>query len=204
MWIVVCGPTGTGKELIIGDMVRSGFEIIPPTPPSFYVETEKTQFLQELAIFSSRFNASLEASKWMERKDVVTLRTFWESRDVFVPIARMMDKISEAESRAFQLIFNSLQDDHYIPPTAIIYAKTDKMNALNRMKLKNKIEISEDEFNLQVEHYDKFVERVRTPVIELDISLPPDEVRKNLEFGLSSLKAANLVQRTLWTRTFFK
>lgn len=200
MWIVVCGPTGTGKELIVKEIARGGYDLLP----SFYVETEKTQFLRELAVFTRRMKTQIEASRFMERRDVVTVRTFWETRDVFVPIAKAMDRINQDEARAFELIFESMEDEHYIPPTAVVYAKTDKMNALNRMKLNGIVGISEEEFNLQVAYYDKFIDKVRVPVIELDISLSPDEVRRNLEFGLSSLKAANLTQRTLWTRTFFK
>ena len=201
MWLMICGPTGSGKNVVAKELVKTSFDYLP----SFYVETEESKFIQELEILTSRVSAQMKASTLIDRRDIYTLRSFWDSKYVYIPAGKSFDRFSPMEAKALDIVCKSFDDDALTPPTAVIYCKTDKMNAHNRLALQNRgVEISDEEFNLHVELYDKMIERVRVPVIEIDVSKDIAEIAKNLEFGLASLKSANLTNASVWSRTFFR
>lgn len=198
MWIQIIGATGTGKEHVLNLIKKDGYELIG----SPVVQLPENQLLQELNYAAARACWDVKAASLMERKDVVTIRSYYESRDIFVPTAFQMTQLTKAELEIFQTCYSFLDDEFFTPPDVVLFCKATKVNALNRAAMRG-VQINDDVFNKQVELYDEYVKKIRVPVIELDSLADPAHVQKNLEFGISSIKTANLSSRSIWKRTMF-
>jgi deoxyadenosine/deoxycytidine kinase len=172
-------------------------------PSKFVDNGSMDPLLKELSFAMSRANTMIKAGKLMNRKDIVTVRSFYESRDIFIPISFEQTLINKFDVDVFNTVAGTLDDDFFIPPHAVIYCRSDKMSALNRVALRG-VEVSEFEFNRQIELYDEFAKKIRVPLIEIDVAEPPDAINRNLEFGISSIRAAALVGSSVWESSFFR
>lgn len=198
MWIQIIGATGTGKEAVLNLITKDGYEHIGwPVH-----QVQDNQLLQELNYAAVRARVDVKAASLMERKDIVTVRSYYESRDVFVPTAVEMTQMTKSDQQIFDTCYSFLDDDFFTPPDVVIFCKATKINALNRAAMRG-VQINDDVFNKQVQLYDEYVKKIKVPVIELDSLADPAQVQKNLEFGISSIKTANLSSRSIWKRTMF-
>jgi deoxyadenosine/deoxycytidine kinase len=199
MWIAILGAPGTGKTLVAEMLSKDGFDLLDYEKP----EAEKP-FKKDLKHFTGRLRNQLIAAQVMNRKDVVTIRSIWDTYGIFIKASRRLQEISEDEFSIFKQIYDSFPDGGLEPPHAVIWTRTDKMSAFNRMALRG-VEINQEHFNLQLAAYEELMSEVKVPIIEIDTSqMRPEAIKKNLDFGIASLKASNLSSQSLWSRSFFR
>lgn len=197
MWIQIIGPTGSGKNYIFDALKKDGFELL-----AFDVKSENP-FERQIEFLMNRFRVHMNASQVKDRKDVVTIRGFHDTHLVINQILEDTTVISERDNHILNMIYQNISGLYSPPPDVVVYMNTPKLSAINRQKL-NSIEVSEEFFNREVELYADFVTRIGVPVIELDASQKMDVLLKNLDFGVSSIKAANLGSQNIWKREFLR
>ena len=198
MWIAIIGACGTGKHSVLKMLEKDGYKYIEAVKPKL----ETPGFDLEFAYACERLRVQIEAQKIMNKKDVVTIHTFWETWDVFTPIAESKFQIDRVEMDRLKLMSETFKEI-LEPPHAIIYTQSEKMNAFNRMQLRQQT-VNQLDFNQQIELYQKFVEKVRVPVVDVDGNRTFDDMRKDLEFGVASLKASTVGSQSFWDREMFR
>jgi len=205
MWITISGATGSGKNFaarILDDIGYKRIDSLADTDLSL-----EKNFPAELRRYTARLNDQLTASKLASREDVYTIRSFWDSVEVSSNAALDLEIITKEEHRCIDLIYGAFnRGELLLAPQALIYMKATKIDSLNRMALNPNNLLNEPYYNREVFHLDKMVEKVAVPVVEVEISKNSIEmIKKNLEFGLNSLRAANLYRSSgVWDRGFFK
>lgn len=200
MWIQVIGASGSGKTLIVENLQKNGYELIGQLVP----EVVGDAFFRELTLSQARLKSQIQASEVMNRKDVVTVRSFWDSHEVFIPSTHHFQEISDYERSIFEQIYQPLVDTRaLIPPHAVVYMKMPQMSAYNRMALRN-VDINPDRYNHQAKLYEAYVERIAAPVLEIDGEQTPDLILKQLEFDLSSIKATVGSAGNIWQKEYFR
>lgn len=197
MWIQIIGATGTGKEHILKIIQKDGYEYIDAP-----VKTTTASLENEMSRASARIAATVAAAKVKDRRDVVTIRSYYDSRDIFIPIAEEFTQITKSERDLFFTAYEFVDNDFFTPPDVVVYCRATKINAINRAAMRG-VEINDDVYNRQAELYAEYVKKIRVPVIELDSLGSPVDVGRNLEFGLASIKAANLSGRSIWEKSMF-
>jgi len=199
MWIAISGTPGSGKNFISETLVRNSYEFIED--PTFSQEG-LSQIDIELRFSWARLRTQLDAYDLINRKNIVTHKTFWDSK-VFVELAYRFEKISQKEFSLFNFFYDQIKD-RLQPPNALIWMKTPRMNAYNRMLLRTgEVQMNDLEFSALQDLYEKFVSDVKIPVIEIDANQKTEELKKELEFGLSSIQATRGDSHSVWKRRFF-
>lgn len=200
MWIQIIGPSGSGKTLIVEHLQRNGFDLIAHRSSDL---VNDDAFYFELVQSSDRLKDQIKASDLMDRTDVITVRSFWDSHEVFINVAHHFQEISDYERKVFAKIYEPFIGNRALkPPHAVVYMKMPEMSAYNRMLLRN-VDVDPDRYNKQVEFYHKYVEKIGIPVLEIDGSQAPDAVVKQLEFDLSSIRATNS-SGTIWQKEYLR
>lgn len=198
MWVSIVGACGTGKHSVLKMLEKDGYEFIPTNSPAEIAPG----FDLEFSHACERLRVQVQAQKIMNKKNVVTVHTFWETQDVYVPIALKKDQLTYIEVARLTLMHNTFKEI-LEPPHAMIYIQSEKMNAFNRMSLRQQT-VSQDDFNEQIRLFDEFVKKIRIPVVEIDGNRTPDQIKKDLEFGVASLKASTVGSQSFWNREFFR
>lgn len=198
MWISIIGPTGSGKNYIYEALKKDGFELL-----NFDIKMEPL-FFRQIEYMMNRFKVHMRASQEKDRKDVVTIRSFYETHLVINKILHSLTMLSDADMKVLDMIYEDLTSGfHIAPPDVVVFMRTEKMNAINRQKL-NKVDVPEEFFNAEIDLYEELIPRIGVPIIELDASQKSETIIKNLEFGISSIKAANLGSQSVWKREFLR
>jgi deoxyadenosine/deoxycytidine kinase len=197
MWIQIIGPTGSGKNFVFDALKKDGFELL-----TFDVKSENP-FERQVEYLMNRFRLHINASQVKDRKDVVTIRGFHDTHLIINQILTELTTLNDREYRILSMIYENMFGLYSPPPDVVVFMQTPKISALNRQKLNN-IEVSEEFFNREVDLYSEFATRIGVPVIELDASQKADILLKNLDFGISSIKAANLGSQNIWKREFLR
>jgi len=203
MWVMITGATGSGKRVIADYLIKDGFELIDP---SFDVEVGDDNFSKELTYLMKRLNAQLRAASLKDRRNVVTLRSFFDTYEVMIKTAHLFTHITDKELAHLKIIYDNLItcDQAIAPPDALVYMDTPKMAAMNRQALTGGREVTQEFFHKEVEAYRAFVDRVAVPTINISASSKPEVMKNELDYGVNSLKAANLGSQSVWTRSFFR
>lgn len=198
---MVIGPTGSGKNFVSDYLKKDGYQRLDPT----FESESGTLFDKQLSYLMSRFRIHMKASQIRDRKDVITLRSFHDTHLVLSEVLHRRTEINDKEKKILDVIYKNLANDdfHIPPPDVVIYMKTVKMSAITRSLLRG-VDVSDDFYNHEVELYDEFVKRIGSQIIELDVSLGVDHIYQNVEFGINSIKAANLGSQTIWQRPFLR
>lgn len=199
MWILIIGPSGSGKNMISEFLVKSGFEYIKST-----VTEDSDDFTNLLKTSQENLRLQIKAASLMDRKDVVTIKSFWDSHDIEIPIFRQMQRIDDRQLGHFSIIRDSLYDVYALrPPSAVIYVRTNKMSAMNRMALRSVV-CDQSRLDLEIKMYEDFISKIAVPLVELDGTRKPEDLKKELDFGVASLKSASLVNASVWQKHFFR
>lgn len=199
MWITIIGPGGSAKNVVADLLVKERFEDLrqPFTP-------KPDLFVTELEAACLRLETQLKASSYMERRDVVTVRSFWDSNEVYIPITHERLEISPYEKEVLRAYYIALTRDarSLTPPHAVIYMKTTQMAASDRMKLRG-FEPNADRLKRELELYEAMSLRVKVPLLEVDGTKSPEVIKHDLEFQIASLKVSNL-SGGIWQKEFFR
>lgn len=202
MWIMILGPTGSGKNFVADQLKKDGYQRLDP--PTFGTESENV-FENQLNYLMGRFRIHMKASQERDRKDVLTVRSFHDTHLVLSEVLRRTTELSDKDKKVLDTIYKNLaNDDFYItPPDVVIYMRAKKMTAITRQLLRG-VDVSDEFFNHEVELYEEFMPRIGSQIIELDVSLGVDDIFRNVEFGINSIKAANLGSQSIWQREFLR
>lgn len=197
MWVMIIGHPGSGKNVVKDILTKDEFE---------YFECEKVlmtdSFDHEVSLAMSRLKTHQEASRFMTRKNIVTIHSVWTSFEVHIPHAKDYDEISEHQSLILQKIYDGVLNGLKAPDCVVsCHASTVQMS-VDRIKMRG----SNIDHN-RLEHlrtlYQKFFSKIKIPLIEIDATLSQEVVQKNINFAISSIKAANLGGKTIWERDMF-
>lgn len=200
---MVLGATGTGKRVVADSLINDDFELLEP---NFDVAVDLDNYSKELTFFMRRLRTQLQAASLKDRRDIVTVRSFYDQHECFQRAMLDQTMITKKDFESFEIIYSNLFDAEKLsePPDAVVYMKTNKMSALNRQALTGGRDVTQDFFHREIEYYEKFVEKIAVPLIEIDAADKPDKIKNALDFGVSSLKAANLGGKSIWRRSFFR
>lgn len=198
MWIVVTGGVSTGKKLVVDHFLREGFEHLHEE-----VKPGDSPFETEAHYMLSRAKLQVQASRSRERKDIITTRTVFDSRDIFIPRAFDSTILSERDYNLLKLMSEIYDDNAFQPPHAVVMMTTPLRAQMDLAKLKGR-ELMDTDAIYQQAAYKKFQERIRVPVIEIDASKRADLISQDISFYMNSLKSSALGGGSVWQKTFFK
>lgn len=199
MWLSIIGSGGSAKNVVADILAKDGFEDLrKPFVPA------NDLFVSELRTAHERLRLQFKAADLMDRRDVVTVRNYWDSVAVYFPLRYKQLEINSYEKDVFDVTAASLLTDVRVlkPPHAVIYMKTTQMAASDRLKLRG-IEPNQDQLKYEISAYEEMVSRIRVPVLELDGTKSPEVIRNELDFHIASFKTSNL-SGSLWQREFYR
>jgi deoxyadenosine/deoxycytidine kinase len=197
MWILVCGPDATGKTVAANLLAKDRFEWLKHDAVD-----DAPGFPKELRHLSKKLSLQLRAQTVMNTSNVVTVRSFWECAEIFAPIALQREEIAQHEYDLIRSMYDTLAPVCE-PPNAVIYVQADKkMMALDRMLLKTGT-ADEEKLRRQCDLYDKFIARLKIPIIELEASSTPEVMKERLEFDVASLRSIRLSTQSIWKRELY-
>ena len=199
---MILGPTGSGKRVVADYMVKEGSELLEP---KFDIEDSNDNFSKQLTYLMRRLEVQMRAASLRDRRDIVTIRSFFDDYEVYLKTMHDLTTLTDRDMKHFATIYENVCKMQQIaePPDIVIYMKTPKMSAMNRQALTDNL-IHQDFFHKEVEYYEEFIQKIAVPIIEIDASAKPEVVKNELDYGVSSLKAARLGSQTVWRRHFFK
>lgn len=201
MWVMIIGAPGTAKHKIAELLTKDGYEY-----QKWITDVKGDQsnlFMREATYFAERLKKQFKIARAKREQDIVTVRGTWDSIEVFGSVLTSRGEIGETQFDSLRFIYESLMDT-MIPPDVIIYMKVkERMASYNRMALRDG-RISEDYFSQLISAYDKYVQRLAVPVIDVDNDHVLDKVWDQVEFGLQSIKTSGLSGDTIWKRGMFK
>ena len=207
MWAVVTGIPGSGKNLVV-DMLRKGqgFTRLEDPPLSHTRKPESSdRFEKELSYVMSRFRTQMTAQELIDRKDIVTVHSLWDSVFVFAKAAFVGQTLSERDFKTINSVYADLES-LLKPPTVAIHVRTGMIDAVNRTALREKEALPSEELECLNRLYEEeFLPRVRVPLIEIDTKEQSiEDIRKSLEFSLDSIKSSGVGSASIWTSSFFR
>lgn len=196
MWIVVMGAEGTGKKVVGDILIKRNFDVVT------HKLANETQMV-DLNYVTMRLAEQLAAQSVMHKKDIFTYRTIWDTLDVMAPVSRHMMKSTPEEETALSIFSKNLNwSEHIQPPHAVVLTKLDKRQIQDRLLLNGR-QPNDEQISKQLELYAEFINRVRVPVIELNMGQDPIAIRDELNFSIDSMKATHQASQTIWRRSFF-
>jgi hypothetical protein len=198
MWIVVTGGVASGKRKVVDFFEKDGYELIDEKP-----DVSGSRFEVEANWMISRAKAQVQASRSRERKDVVTIRTVFDSRDIFIPYAYESTMLNERDYKLLNMMSQIYDDNAFQPPHAVIMMTTPARAVMDYAKL-NGDEVTSEEVLWQEKAYKAFAERIRVPVIEIDASKRADLMAEDIAYYMNSLKSTALGGGSVWQKTFFR
>jgi len=199
MWIALCGPTGTSKQKIV-EYLKKDFEF---EKYEFPIEENLPAFDKILTLLIKHQERQFRIHEDMKDSSILTVRSIWDVSEVF---SKVMFKRQEISKEQYNWItkYVSAVTDCLKPPSAIIYMKpVSKMASYNRILMKEG-EVDQTLFDLMAEAYEEFMGKLGIPVVEIDHGSYIDEILKQIEYGVSSLKTSALTEDSIWTRRMFK
>ena len=203
MWVAILGATGTGKRYISSFLEKDGFELLDHDP----IESHGNSFQEEFRYMLSRFKLQMLAfEKASKDRDVITIRSV---SCVFHARMQAALKLTTLKEEEYDLLASAYEElsELLVPraPDFVIYAHTNDMSAMDRMLLNNdsKLEVTPEFHKLELDGYARFMDKVRVPRIDIDVSRKPKQIEDELEFSINSLKMNSVGKNTIWQKRWF-
>jgi len=200
MWVSIVGATGTGKHEIKDLLVREDFEYLEIKEPA---EPHVDLFERQFQFFMQRVSVHLQAQEVMNKQDVVTIGSVWDSIDVHY-WNLVKNKLVPTDKIALHDYADTVLLPRLKSPHSVIYCFTEPMTAFNRMQLRGGMKVTPAEYNVQIALYKEFVNKIKVPLIEVDFGQPMDRILRDFEFNLASLRTTAVTAQSLWDRSFLK
>lgn len=198
MWIMIIGNTGTGKHAAAEHLQRQGFEIVERRTPA-----AQNTFLQQIRVSADKLRDQIHAGLVKERNNVVTIGSYWDANLVYADTLSQIEAITPEQKFILDEMYSAHREPYSLAaPHAVIWTKSKPMDAMNRMTMRG-IDFDQNAFMLRQTSFEKFMERVRVPVIEVESLSDPGLVQQSIEFGINSLKATALTTGSVWSKDFF-
>ncbi len=196
MWTVVYGAAGTGKHEIIQTLVKKGFTEMKTDPVP-----DDHSFASQLSYLTQRIRLHIEIQKIMNKKDIVTLRSVYDTHEVFSRLMLTTERITQPEFDTLEIIYRALYKA-LEPPHAAVFCHCGTLTAIDRMSLRGKT-LPQGEWDQQRLAYKTFSERVKIPQVEVNFSLDMGLIRQEFEFNFASLKTTAVTNQSLWAKEMF-
>lgn len=196
MWMVISGADNSGKTVIAEAMTKERYE--SKTKP---VVNHKNGFFREILNSYNYMSTDMYCARRSFGSDIFSTRSVWDNGEVFLPMARKFEEITKQEYEILYEAYDSIKTS-LNAPSCFIYCKITLKQALDRASLKGE-SVDQDRLRYQLELYEKFLSNVRVPVLEIDMDKKIDESLKDLYFHVDSMKATQLSDTGIWTRTVF-
>jgi dephospho-CoA kinase len=194
MWILICGAPATCKNTIADMLQRDKFQILSiPLLEGVDVATQ---------LMISRISQQLDAKKLQHSADIVTVGSAWEQAEIYSEIELDRHLITQHQYDQIKFFYKSMLR-HFEPPSAVIWTRAEKMTSFERASLRGKT-IDEEYYNAVCKGYEKFIEKIKVPIIEIPVSQSVEKTSKEVEFSVASIRSAKLSEQTIWKKTFFR
>jgi thymidylate kinase len=200
MWVSIIGADGSGKRAVADHLITNHRY----KDCSFVPNPSNTSLQKELEILNKRMEQHHVAHKEAVFENALTIRSAIDSVDFFPEYLLKTHRISKSDYDLIRL-FRSYVLDRLPLPDCVIFLEIDKINSHNRSKLKNPdTNITDEEINLQSEIYQEIADEIGIPLIRATMAQDFKDVLNEIDFGLSSIRAANLSQRSIFRRDFYR
>jgi deoxyadenosine/deoxycytidine kinase len=196
MWLMVYGGAGTAKHVVVDLLVKRGYEYLKSPEPSSLDE-----FGRQLEYLVGRARQHLRAHQLMGRRDVLTVRSPFDTFEVYTKMLHDQQKITDEQFNYLKVIYDGLFSS-FEPPHAAVWCHASSINALSRIQLREQ-PVDQNEFNEQLVRYKAFYNMVKVPQIEWNLDLPLEILLKDFEFNIASLRTTSVASQTLWQRSFY-
>jgi len=199
MWVCVMGAFNTAKEVVVKELQHQEFRWIN-NPVEIGPEDSDAMIESKYAM--KRIRDHLDAVRVMNKENVFTVHSLLSIEPIGVA-ALKSERINSVDLNILLAIKDGcLSCDSFVPPHCVIYTKLERRDIQNRILLKGGQIVKEKEVLDQIEKYEELMPQVKAPLIELDMSKNPDQVKKDLQFSLDSIRSAGLHQSTIWKKRF--
>jgi hypothetical protein len=151
-----------------------------------------------------RFDMHFEAYRRSDFDDFVSVRSAFDSLDFYPEFFLKTERISRTQFRELRALRDFALNNLPVPD-CVIFIEVGSLNAISRMKIRNlKSDLSDEELNIQSEIYSKIADQIAIPLIRVDINQNYDDLIREIDFGLNSIRAANLSNRTIFKRDYYR
>lgn len=193
MLLLISGPEGSCKQQVSKSFEMDGYVVLSLDMSLFGA-------LDESEILKKRIELHREAQELSRRKDVVMIRSPYESVYIYARLAVQKNLLFEQE---YQKLEEQLKNADLQPPDLMVYLyHSTKMNAFNRMLLSSQ-EPCEEDYDEVCRLYEEMVSRVKIPLVKCDVSQHFDVVLKDLDFSVSSVRSTRLDVSTIYKKEMF-
>lgn len=199
MWTMVLGHQGSGKNVIKDMLVKEEFEFFNNN----FDYDIATPLGHEISVSMSFLKTQIHASDLMSRRNIVTVGSFWSGMEIHVPLGKEMLELSDYDCAILNKIYDGVKDGLKAPDCVIFCSASNIQASLDRITMRDQT-IQQEKLRLSRELYKKFAEKIKVPVISIDATLSSENVQKDLNYGIASIKAASLSGKTIWERRFFR
>lgn len=199
MWAIVLGHPGSGKNVVKDMLVKEEFEF-------FHNKFDcdiSSPLGYEISVSMSLFKTQIQASDLMSRRNIVTVGSFWSGMEIHVPLNKEMLELSDYDYAILNKVYDGVKDGLKAPDCVIFCSASNLQASLDRITMRNQL-IQQEKLSLSRELYKKFAEKIKVPLISIDATLSQENVQKDLNYGITSIKAANLSGKTIWERRMFR
>lgn len=199
MWIPVIGAAGTCKQAIVDDVVaKESFTVIAPD----YDERGKHVLLNEINTLTARYRSCVAIAKMFEEKDILTIRSFWDSV-VYIEALFRAHMIGREDYAIYKRVYETLAKSAP-PPHGVIYLRPkNQVQAHARASLQSKPITEEFEGHL-VEAYDEHIAKVCVPKIEIEVSDIFSRMCEEVISGINSFRASQIGGASIWKRNYYR
>lgn len=205
MWACIVGAPGTCKNKMADILVeKEGFKLERQSPNLFYSDSDA--FFCQLNNLMTLFRFQKDIENRRKEEDILTIRSFWDEYD---GRTKALHKLQELDSYSFKnltLIYNTIYE-HLQPPDVFLYTKSDVQHIQSWTSVKEidgHLVLSDDQIRVFNKCYEDFISRVRTPVVEADMTQIFDEVIADVLYGIETIKSTSLMSQTIWKRKIYR
>lgn len=195
MWISIIGPVGSGKSLVKKILESRNFQL----------ESELFNFSTSIE-YRSDFYFKHDQAAFLKRlnNDIFTIGSFWDYHECIVPVMFENFEITESELYLMNERYNTTKE-FLEPPTCVIFTKMSEQQAYNRLMLSGEVvnHLVINKIERQLQYYEKFIQKVAVPVIEIDMGQNIDMALNDLNFSIDSILTSRLDTASIWKRNMF-
>jgi len=199
MWIAVIGPTGTCKSSIATELEKKeAFQAFKTPLPEMI--PSRLEF--EVNQMCSRHVDCDEIAKNYLEKDIVTVRSFWDSI-VYSEASFRAKQITTTEHRILKNIYQSLIRSA-APPHGVIYIKPKTQIQSHVRASLTGVKFDQEYEGHLIECYAEHSKQIRIPMVEVELTDQFEFMLSQVTEGVNSFRASHIGGATIWKRSYYR
>jgi hypothetical protein len=191
MFLLMSGAEGSCKQQVAKAFEKDGYTTL---------SLDAVLPSDEFEILQKRIDLHREAEKLSKRKNIVMIRSPYESVYVYGRLKLQNNQLSKKD---YERLEDQLNHADLQPPDMMVYLyHSAKMSAFNRMLLCNQDPVEEDYDDI-CSLYNEIVDRVKIPLVKCDVSQNFDTVLKDLDFSIAAVRSIRLDMSSIYKKEMF-